>query len=197
LKKREKILEVAAHLFAGKGFRNTNIAEIAKNTGVAEGTIFYHFKTKEELFLAILREFKSSIARDFSEYEKSGHLRSGLAKAEQLVSFYLSYSISMEERFLLLHRHDAYELSEANPLFREELEAIYNCFVDVFDSAVVEGQKDGSINDEIPPRKVAMILFALVDSIARLNTYRLYDAGSLFNELLMSCKRILKKDTEK
>ena len=195
MRKREKILEVAAHLFSSKGFRNTNISEIAENTGVAEGTIFYHFTSKEELFLAILREFRNSITSDFSQYEKSWHFRSGLDRAEHLVSFYLSYSASMEERFLFLHRHDAYELSEVNPLFRKELEAIYTCFVDVFDSAILEGQKDGSISDDFPPRKVAMILFALVDSVARLNTYRLYDAASLFNELLMSCKRILSKGT--
>ncbi len=188
-------MEVAAHLFASKGFKNTNIAEIARNTGAAEGTIFYHFKTKEELFLAILREFRGSIIRDFSDFEKSGHLGSGLGKAEHLISFYLSYSVSMEEKFLLLHRHDAYELSEVNPLFREELEAIYTCFVDVFDAVIAEGQRDGSISEEITPRKVAMILFALVDSVSRLNTYRLYDAESLFKELLMSCKRILRKST--
>jgi AcrR family transcriptional regulator len=194
LKKREKILGVAAKLFAVKGFKNTNIAEIARITEAAEGTIFYHFKTKEELFLAILKEFRCLVTDEFSRYENSEDFGNGLKKTEHLVSFYLSLSASMEERFLLLHRHDAYELSEMNLLFKSEMEAIYTCFVDVFEKAIIKGQEDGSITTEIAARKLAMILFALVDSVARLNTYRVYDAGSLYSELLRSCSRILRKD---
>ena len=193
MKKRERILSVAARLFATKGFRNTNVAEIAKETEAAEGTIFYHFNTKEELFLEIMRDFRRIVTEEFRGLESSKDLGDGLRRTEHIISSYLSLASSMEERFLLLHRHDAYELSELNPLFRAELESIYAYFIDLFDKAVAQGQKDGSITSEIPARRLAMIVFALVDSVARLNTYKLYDAGSLYSDLLKSVARLLKR----
>ena len=112
---------------------------------------------------------------------------------EDVISFYLYLASSMEDRFLILHRHDAYELSRANPRCREYLEAIYNCFVDIFEKAITLGQNDGSILKKIPARKTAMIIFAMVDALVRFNTYSLYDAGALYEELINSCHRILEK----
>ena len=110
---------------------------------------------------------------------------------EDVISFYLYLSGSMEDRFLLLHRHFAYELSRNNSQCREYLEAIYNCLIDIFEKAISLGQEDGSIDRNIHPRKTAMIIFGMVDALARFNTYNLYDAGALYDELINSCRRIL------
>lgn len=56
-KKKQNILEAAVELFAQKGYANTSTSEIAKRAGVAEGTIFRHYGTKEKLLLAILVPF--------------------------------------------------------------------------------------------------------------------------------------------
>jgi hypothetical protein len=40
-------------------------------------------------------------------------------------------------------------------------------------------------------RKTAMVLFAMVDGIVRLNTYRIYDAGTLYDDLMTACRRLL------
>ncbi|MBN3554745.1 TetR/AcrR family transcriptional regulator [Fictibacillus nanhaiensis] len=52
--KQRKILEAAIDTFSEKGFAASSTSEIAKKAGVAEGTIFRHFKTKKELLLAIV-----------------------------------------------------------------------------------------------------------------------------------------------
>src|SRR5690625_7662540 len=48
------ILAAATELFAEKGFAATSTSEIARKAGVAEGTIFRHYKTKKELLLSIV-----------------------------------------------------------------------------------------------------------------------------------------------
>lgn len=60
--KQRKIVEAAISAFALKGYSNTSTAEIAKMAGVAEGTIFKHFGTKENLLLSIIIPF----IKDFS-----------------------------------------------------------------------------------------------------------------------------------
>jgi AcrR family transcriptional regulator len=47
--KEQKILDTSLVLFVEKGFHGTSTAEIAKTAGVATGTLFHYFKTKEEL----------------------------------------------------------------------------------------------------------------------------------------------------
>lgn len=191
MNKKQTILDAATGLFSQKGFNETPISEISKVTGTAEGTIFYHFKTKEGLFLAILENFKDSIVAEFKRYMGEQKFDSGLRMMEGIVSFYLHLSGSMEDRFLLLHRHYAYDLSVNNVQCREYLEAIYSYLIELFERAILLGQKDGSIDKEVHPRKTAMIIFGMVDALVRFNTYNLYDAGALYDELISSCRKIL------
>lgn len=77
--KQLKIVEAAIEIFAEKGYAATSTSEIAQKAGVAEGTIFRHYKTKKDLLLSIVAPTMSKllapfILRDFqkildSEYE--------------------------------------------------------------------------------------------------------------------------------
>lgn len=190
MKKKEAILKAATHLFSIKGFNETHMSEISAMTGAAEGTIFYHFTSKEKLFLTILKNFKENIVFEFKHYKTGKKFNSGLAMVEDIIKFYLHFDGPMGECFLLLHRHEAYVLAQTNAQCRGHLETIYNCFVDIFEHAIVIGQEDGSIGN-VSAKKTAMIIFAMVDALMRFNTFGLYDAGSLYNDLIMACKKIL------
>lgn len=80
--KQSKILQAAVETFADKGFASASTSEIAKKAGVAEGTIFKHYKTKKDLLLAIvtpiitkmvapfiLKDFNKIFKESFSSYE--------------------------------------------------------------------------------------------------------------------------------
>jgi len=55
--KRERIIQAAAKFFGEKGYHNTTTAEIAEAAGVAAGTIYIYFSSKEELVVAVFEEF--------------------------------------------------------------------------------------------------------------------------------------------
>jgi AcrR family transcriptional regulator len=188
--RKEIILNAATALFSDKGFKDASMAELCKMTGVAEGTIFYHFKSKEDLFVAILENLKNSITEEFEKYAEQKKFVTGLDMMEGAISFYLFLAGMMEQGFLLLHRHDLYQLAEANAACRGHLEAIYNCFLDIFEKAILRGQEDGSIR-KVPTRKTALIIFSTVDGLVRLNTYNLYEAGALYGEVIDLCRRML------
>ena len=56
------------------------------------------------------------------------------------------------------------------------------------------GREDGSIDAE-DTRKTALVIFSMVDGVVRFKIYNLYDTGALFNELINSCRKILKYKT--
>ena len=63
--KQTKIIESAIELFAEKGYASTSTSEIAKKAGVAEGTIFRHYKTKKDLLLSIVTPMMIKFAFPF------------------------------------------------------------------------------------------------------------------------------------
>lgn len=80
--KQRKILVAATEMFAEKGFAATSTNEIAKKAGVAEGTIFRHYKTKKDLLLSIvtpmmvkmlgpiiIKDLNKVLDKDFEQFE--------------------------------------------------------------------------------------------------------------------------------
>lgn len=191
MKKKDLILQAATYLFARKGYSDTAMHELSKMTGAAEGTIFYHFKSKQGIFLAILEGLKEAILPEFERYRRAESEKTGLDMVEESISFYLYMAQSREDLFAILHQRYPYELAVNNPECRDILEAIYNCFVDIFESAIVTGQEDGSIAPDIVARKSALIVFSMVDSMVRFRINNLYDVGALYKELIESCRRML------
>jgi len=190
MSKKLEILAAATYLFATKGFKETSMAEVAAISGTAGSNIFYHYKTKEDIFLAILKSIKDELLSKIEAHISRKHFTSGLAMLETLVASYLDLAGANTEWFMLLHHRFPYELAAVNPTCREHLEAIYTCFIELFERAIRMGQEDGSIV-KTSARKTAMIIFAMVDGVVRFNTYQLYEAGSLYGELRKSCRRML------
>lgn len=63
--KQAKILEAAIEIFSEKGFAATSTSEIAQKAGVAEGTIFRHYKTKKDLLLSIAGPIATKMVAPF------------------------------------------------------------------------------------------------------------------------------------
>lgn len=190
-KKKRAILHAATILFAEKGFNETSVAELAQITNSAEGTIFYHFKTKAELFLATLEGVKNGILGEFQQYIGNNKFDTGLDMMEQVISFFLYLAGHRQEWFLLIQRHYPYELARVNDDCRHHLEAIYNTLVDFFEEAILCGIRDGSIAD-VQPRKMALILFSTVYGVIWLKFHDLYETATLYQELLVTCRKILR-----
>ncbi len=63
-RRRDVILEEAAHQFAAKGYRNTRVADICEALGIAPRALYAHFPTKQALFVACYHVYADWLARD-------------------------------------------------------------------------------------------------------------------------------------
>jgi AcrR family transcriptional regulator len=191
--KRTAILAAATWLFATKGYREASTIEVARLTDSAEGTIFYHFESKEKLFLAVLEDVKGRIDRGFENFLPTTERMSGIETLEGLVGFYLQLAADNEEQFMLLHRHHAYDLAKVNDECRALLEAIYDRIVRSFEEAIQRGQDDGSMGKQ-PVHKTALLVYMMIDGLVRLKHYNLYEAGSLVEDFLAGVRRLVRAD---
>lgn len=65
--RRQEILAVAKELFFSKGYQGTSVADIVANVGVAQGLFYYYFKSKDEIFKAVLEQDADNIVETLGE----------------------------------------------------------------------------------------------------------------------------------
>lgn len=158
LNKKEDIIKAAAKLFSEKSFHDVKMDEIAEKLGIAKGTIYLYFKSKEKLYLEILEEsyediealLESEIAVDEPSSEK-------LKKVLGIIfSFYrrnldVLKILSRDETHLI---KEHFEFTEHWRLRRLKL----------YEKILEKGIKEGSFNVQ-NPKLTALIIFGLVRSV--------------------------------
>lgn len=65
--RRNEILDVAERLFGTKGFDGTSTTDILNEIGIARGTLYYHFKSKEDILDAMIERMTGSLVAKASE----------------------------------------------------------------------------------------------------------------------------------
>src|SRR5256885_15963897 len=70
--RREQLISVATKLFAKTGYDATTTADIAKAAGVTEPILYRHFESKQELFIAIVRDVSATTMKGWNEAVAGG-----------------------------------------------------------------------------------------------------------------------------
>jgi len=106
--KRECILSAALDLFAEKGFHGTAVPEIAEHAGVAAGTIYRYFTSKEAIVNAIYQRQKSQmLAAVMADFPFQGEARTQIHHfVSSVLTFARRYPLAF--KFLELHHHAPY-----------------------------------------------------------------------------------------
>ena len=72
-----EITAAAMHTFAEKGFAATKVADVAKRAGVSKGLLYLYFKTKEDLFKAVVRSFIFPMIENLTDTVENTDLGAG------------------------------------------------------------------------------------------------------------------------
>ncbi|WP_162462947.1 TetR/AcrR family transcriptional regulator [Paenibacillus psychroresistens] len=104
--KKKQILEAAIKCFADKGYQATSIQEIADSLGIAKGSLYFYFKSKEDLLVSICKYYFERIVVKFWETMEDPHLtprekliRQVIDSYEQFVGHSDFVKVLMKERF--------------------------------------------------------------------------------------------------
>ncbi len=182
--KRDRILEAAVKVFAREGFYNAKVSQIADAAGVADGTIYLYFKSKDDLLISLFEDRMERInarMRDAITSETTA-----IGKLERLVHTHLDFVQSnrpMAEVFTVELRQSAKFIKEyANPKFGD--------FLRIFAGVIAEGQASGELANDLDPPLVARALFGAVDEIAL--AYLVGGTRKPHNDLAQAAKQISK-----
>src|SRR5689334_11269493 len=83
LTRRDELLDIAAKLFAERGFKNTTVRDIADAAGILSGSLYHHFDSKEAMVDELLDSFQTRLWEEYDAIEASD--RSPKQKLEAVV----------------------------------------------------------------------------------------------------------------
>ncbi len=162
--KYHQIVEAAIKVFAREGLEKGKIADIAKEAGIGKGTVYEYFRSKDEIFKAIEKNFFAYFQSIFQTL-KTEPLKPS-EKLEKFINSGLDLFIEMGDAMLILtelwaqasrghwHSGDTSIFVDAYSFYRTEINSILN-----------EGIKMGELR-EMNKNGIATLLLAFIDGMA-------------------------------
>jgi TetR/AcrR family fatty acid metabolism transcriptional regulator len=158
--KREAILRAATSVFARNGYFNSKVADIASEAGVADGTVYLYFKSKEEILHSIFdRSVDQAVADARDQLEEIDNPREKLRRIALLHLERLGADRELAIVFQV-------ELRGSTKFMEEFSAAGFAEYLGLIRSTFEEGQRAGVFRKELNAKVMAKILFGALDEMA-------------------------------
>ena len=162
--RRNEILDVAERLFCEKGFDNASTNDILTEIGIARGTLYYHFKSKEDILDAMLERPTNQMV------EKAGSiaLDESIPVLERLTRTMLSLNVDNELGHMVMEQVHRPQ----NALMHQKLENMLLGRVNKLITKIAEdGIRQGIMDTDYPAEAVEMLMTYSYTAFDSLNQY--------------------------
>jgi len=157
--KREANLRAAVKVFARKGFFNSKVADIAREAGIADGTVYLYFKSKDEILHSVFdRAMEEFIAEGKREIEGIIEPDKRLQKIARLHLERLSADRDLAIVFQV-------ELRGSTKFMEEFSGGGFAEYLDIIRQTIAEGQRQGVFRQDLKPVVCAKILYGALDEM--------------------------------
>jgi AcrR family transcriptional regulator len=147
--KKAAIFHYGKELFSSKGFKDTNISDITKKAGIAVGTFYNYYPSKEKLFMEIYAEENTKLKKSMLDSLDLGD------EPLTLIKKFLAMNMAgIKSNPILSEWYNKDVFSKLEHLFREEkgldsLDFLYGSFVDIFKNWQAEGKIRSDLDIEL------------------------------------------------
>lgn len=156
---REKLLSAAAGCFAEHGFAGCSVADIAQRADLAQGTLYVHFKSKTDLFTAMIIDEHAQGAEKARQAARAGSYLDGILGV--MTDCIRDVGFPVDHRLWT----EILAVAARDPAVREAFaasdKAMRGVFVELLHKAAEAGEIDGSLDLDA----VSVWLYALVDGL--------------------------------
>jgi TetR/AcrR family fatty acid metabolism transcriptional regulator len=158
--KPQQIIEAAVRVFARKGYYNSRVSDIAREAGIAAGTIYLYFKTKDDILVTLFRDKMAEFV---------GALRKAIAgepDAARKVRRLVSLHFRMLEENPDLAEVVQVELRQGQKFFRGASSQEIGAYFALIGSVLEEGVAERRFRSDLPVKVATKMLFGAMDQIA-------------------------------
>jgi AcrR family transcriptional regulator len=185
MSRKEDILNAATDLFARQGFNGTATSQIARRAGVAHGTVFHHFKSKENLLIAICEDLVQDYVRGIrASAEETG---TGWERLEKVLKFSQDFRDRHLQSIIVASRETRF-LERGNIGLTGHFRGLMDQVIDAKKQCILRGQEDGTIRD-VPPHETALIIHLLLNGFIQEMAQGIISLPELSGEVREFCRR--------
>ena len=149
--RRNEILDAADELFGRKGFDGTSTNDILEKVGIARGTLYYHFKSKEDILDALIQRYEEQMYSAAAAAAKDG----SLPVTERLIRVVLAMNVSQNGGKALVEQMH----KPQNALMHQKTQmAVLNGVTPILTKLIREGAEAGYFQTPYPRECVEMIM---------------------------------------
>jgi TetR/AcrR family fatty acid metabolism transcriptional regulator len=157
--KREAILRAAIKVFARNGYFNSKVSDIAGEAGIADGTVYLYFKSKEEVLHSVFdRAMEDFISEGKRELAEIGDVREKLRRIAHLHLAKLSADRDAAIVFQV-------ELRGSTKFMEEFSAAGFANYLDIIRQTFIEGQNQGVFRKDLNATVCAKIFYGALDEM--------------------------------
>lgn len=153
------ILQKAFELIYSKGYQTTSIDEIIATTQVTKGAFYYHFKTKDEMGVAIIEEIlKPTMLESFIKPIENSH--DPIADLYNMISYLLLEDPFLQVKYGCPVGNLTQEMTPWNNQFSQALSELVNQWMTTIEKTILNGQTSGSIRKDIDGKQVGFFIMS-------------------------------------
>lgn len=157
--KREAILRAAIKVFARRGYFNSKVADVAKEAGIADGTVYLYFKSKDEILHSV---FDRAMAEFIAEGKRElAELESPKDKLRRIAELHLE-KLGADRDLAVVFQ---VELRGSTKFMQEFSAAGFAEYLDIIQQTFIEGQQKGIFYKDLKPIICAKILYGALDEM--------------------------------
>ena len=156
LELRDRLLQVAARLFAEKGFNGVGVREIAGGAGVNISMISYHFGGKEGLYAEVLTE-------QFKPLQKAMEIRTMAKDPLEKFELYVRATVARYRKNPYLLRFYTSELTNPTPCFETIVKPAIQGVVKILQETFTDGLSHHQFRDGLDPTDTALALAGMIN----------------------------------
>ncbi|MBT8386898.1 MAG: TetR/AcrR family transcriptional regulator [Ignavibacteria bacterium] len=152
--RKQEIIDASVKLFAGKGFNNTTLDDIAALSEFGKGTIYNYFSSKEEIYSEIVEDVSKNLKQIINKADKATVSASDFVKTYTSSLFY--YCLSNMEAFKLFVREIVPFTTDLFVLNREKIVRRHNSHRNILIKRFSEGIKQNEFRGSDPDKTVSL-----------------------------------------
>jgi TetR/AcrR family fatty acid metabolism transcriptional regulator len=161
--KYHRILEAAVKVFARQGFHQCTVAQIAKEAGVADGTIYLYFKNKDDI---LVQFFSYRTKQVFNQFQGEVDRATGsLDKLRNLIRRHLD-EFQRDRDGAIVYQVETHQY---NRLAEAQIKEMSKMYLDIISDIVEQGQQEGTIRKDLYVGLVKRYIIGAVDEV--INTW--------------------------